>query len=756
MGAHMLRDGGSMLSGGPYSGVVVLDLDSDVAGAYATMLLAELGAETVRVDSGRFAGDERFRLWNRRKTIAALDPLGSADRSALVDLVRGADVLVRTMSGAGPGRAGLSYPSLRPMNPRLVYCAIPPFGETGPLADAPADEGVVATHAGIYGDQGGWDGPPVYVNLPIASYGAAFLAAGSIGAALCEREASGLGQQVETSLYCGALAMQSGTMVTGPNVRSWVREATDQMGINPVYQLYECSDGEWLMFTCGTDTFWNKLCIALERFEWTEDPRFEGAPWNLEPAQRPVLRRLIADVISTEAGRHWVGILSEHDVPCDLVRSRAQFLEHPHAVKSGVLERGDDDVLGPVTWMSPPVRVSPKPAGPARARAPSSGGNQGPLAGTRVVDLTGYIAGSYATSLLADKGADVIKVESPAGDGFRVIGGSFQAWNRGKRGIVVDLRTPGGRGVVYDLVRRADVVAENFRPGAAARLGVDERTLRALRPGLVYLSVSGYGGPGPLAEEPAFDPLIQALTGAMSAQGTDGSPVFLKVAVADYAASMLACFGAVSGLLAQVRDGTGTRVETSLLAAGVAVQAAEMVQSAQPPVDARKWGQMGITATRRLYATRDGYIYLSCSEDGQFAAAAQALRLPDLAGRYPGESERGAADRDIARALGSAIAGLDTSLAVERLRSAGVMCAESRHIMDAHQEPQAVACGLSVEAETPIGPVRQMGPPFRFSGTQAAVLRPAPGLGEHTSEVLGEIGYPPAVIARLRADGAVA
>ncbi|MDD9995387.1 MAG: CoA transferase, partial [Dehalococcoidia bacterium] len=111
--------------------------------------------------------------------------------------------------------------------------------------------------------------------------------------------------------------------------------------------------------------------------------------------------------------------------------------------------------------------------------------------------LTGYIAGSYATSLLADMGADVIKVESPAGDGFRVIGGSFQAWNRGKRGIVVDLRRPEGREVVYELVRRADLVAENFRPGAAARLGVDEPTLRALRPGLVYLSVSGYGGPGP-------------------------------------------------------------------------------------------------------------------------------------------------------------------------------------------------------------------------------------------------------------------
>ena len=605
-----------MRSAGPYSGISVLDLDSDVAGAYATMLLAELGAETARVDSGRFAGDARFRLWNRQKTIVSLDPQTSADRPALIDLVRGADVLVRTTPGAEAVRAGLSYSSLRPLNRRLVYCALPPFGESGPLADAPADEGVIAAHAGIYGDQGGWDGPPVYVNLPIASYGAAFLAAGAIGAALCEREASGLGRQVEASLYCGALAMQAGTMVTGPNVRSWVRESTDQMGVNPVYQIYECSDGEWLMITCGTDTFWNKLCIALERFEWTEDPRFEGAPWNMEPAQRPALRSLIAGVISKEAGSHWIRVLSEHDVPCDLVRSRAQFLEHPQATESGVFERGSDDVLGPVTWMAPPVRVSPMPAGPPRAGAASPNRSRGPLAGLRVVDLTGYIAGSYATSLLADMGADVIKVESPAGDGFRAIGGSFQAWNRGKRGIVVDLRRPEGRDVVYDLVRGADLVAENFRPGAAGRLGVDEQTLRALRPGLVYLSVSGYGGPGPLAGEPAFDPLIQALTGAMSAQGTDGSPIFLKVAIADYAASMLGCFGAVSGLFAQWRDGSGSRVETSLLAAGVAVQAAELVRSEEPPVDVRRWGTAGRFGDPQAVSVR-GRVHLSVVQRGR-------------------------------------------------------------------------------------------------------------------------------------------
>ncbi len=491
------------------------------------MLLADLGAKATRVDSGGIDADPSFRLWNRSKAVIRLDPVAGRDRPALLELARRTDVLVRTMPLEKSDSGVLSYSALCELNPRLVYCAIPPFGESGQLAGAPADDGAVAAHAGIFGDQGGWHAPPVRVGLPIPSYGAAFLAVGAIAAALAERERSGLGQEVEVSLHAGALAMQSGTLVTGPAVRSWVRDAANQLGLNPVYRLYRCADGEWLMITCGTDTFWNKLCIALGRFEWTEDPRFTGAPWNIEPGHRPALASLLAEQFAERPSSHWIAALGEADVPCGLVHTREEFLDHPQAAGAGVLRTDDDPELGRVTWMAPPVRVSQRPVVPARpAPRRPAGGTGAALSGVRVVDLTGYIAGSYAVSLLADLGADAVKVESPAGDGFRMIGGSFQAWNRGKRGIVADLRTEGGRRVVHDLARSAHVVAENFRPGAAARLGVDEDTLRALNPGIVYLSVSGFGAAGPLAAEPAFDPLIQALTGAMAAQGAGGDPVF--------------------------------------------------------------------------------------------------------------------------------------------------------------------------------------------------------------------------------------
>jgi crotonobetainyl-CoA:carnitine CoA-transferase CaiB-like acyl-CoA transferase len=531
-----------------------------------------------------------------------------------------------------------------------------------------------------------------------------------------------------------------------------------QLGANPLYQLYECSDGEWVMIACGTDTFWNKLCIAFSKYEWTEDPRFETAPWNIEPRHRLALRDMVAEVISTGTGEHWLRVLGDNDVPRDLVQKREDFFDHPQAAASGVFERGRDEVLGDVTWMAPPVAVLGAPL-PSKAgeRVPSvrRGTPVAPLAGVRVVDLTGYIAGSYGTSLLADLGADVIKVESPMGDGFRMLGGSFQAWNRGKRGMVVDLRTPEGKEIVYDLVRGADVVAENFRPGTAEKLGVDAETLRGLRPSIVYLSVTGYGPTGPLATDPAFDPLVQTLSGAMSAQGTDGRPVYLRVAVADYAAAMLGCFGAVSGLLARRRGAGGSRVETSLLHAAVAVQAGELMRYTNGPGDERRWGQLGVTATYRLYQAIRGHLFLSCSDDAGFAAVCGVLGLKELSENYPDAASRDEGDGVIAEALGSALADLPVADAEARLRGAGVKCAQVRHMMDAHDDPQAQASGLSVAADTIVGPIKQMGPPFRFSATPVKAQRPGPGLGQHTDEVLSELGYSAERIAELRATGAV-
>jgi len=379
-----------------------------------------------------------------------------------------------------------------------------------------------------------------------------------------------------------------------------------------------------------------------------------------------------------------------------------------------------------------------------------------PLDGVRIVDLTAYIAGSYTTALLGDLGALVVKVESPAGDGFRMMAGSFQGWNRGKRAAIFDLTRDEGRGALYRMVREADVVVENYRPGVARKLGVDYDTLRAIKPDIVYCSVTGYGQTGPSVKSPAFDPLMQSQSGAMHAQGGEGQPpVFLRVAITDYAAAIIAASGVAAALVHRARTGEGQRLETSMVNAAVAIQAAEFMayKGKQAP---RRVGEMGVDATYRLYQASDGWLFLSCRDDTSWTKAANVLGRPELAQRYPDAASRATNDAALCKELEAVFKKGTAADWVGKLQAAGVRCARSRVMLDFHDDAWAIARGLTVSADSPdAGPVKQMGPAIRFSDTPAIARGPAPGHGQHTDAVLAELGYSDADIAALRYSGAV-
>ena len=252
-----------------------------------------------------------------------------------------------------------------------------------------------------------------------------------------------------------------------------------------------------------------------------------------------------------------------------------------------------------------------------------------------MVDLAAYIAGSYCSSLLADMGARVVKVESPAGDGFRAMGGAFQGWNRGKRAMVLNLLTDEGRDILYRMVGEADVVMENYRPGVAKKLGADYESLKAVNPSIIYCTVTGYGMTGPYIEKPAFDPLLQAESGAMAAQGGEGNPpVYLRIAMTDYAASILAAYGVAAALFHRARTGQGQRLETSLLNAAIAVQAGEFLsypgKEPSPRVDS-----LGLSSTYRLYQAEDGWFFLSCSDDESWRKVCEVLGTERPSGEIP-------------------------------------------------------------------------------------------------------------------------
>ena len=350
-----------MTESGVLSGVRVAELGTGIAGAYAAMLLAEQGADVVKMEppgGDPTRAEPGFYTWNRSKRSVTRD-LQAPDRREFTEaLASWADVLIASYAPAESAALGLSYDALRERNPRLIVCAMPPMGERGPLRDLPADDACAAAYAGLFADQGGPGEPPVFITLPIPSYGAAFLACYAVTTALFVRERTGVGQQVEVSLLAGALAMESGTFVGSETMLRPRASGDTQRGVFPVYRLYRCQD-DWIFIACGNPTFWNKLCLVLGLPELISDPRFENGPWGITPEEnRAALRDIVATALAKRPRDEWLRLFQEGDVPCAVVRTRAEFRDDPQVRANDMVVEVIDPRLGHTRQMAIPVRLS--------------------------------------------------------------------------------------------------------------------------------------------------------------------------------------------------------------------------------------------------------------------------------------------------------------------------------------------------------------------------------------------------------------
>lgn len=386
---------------------------------------------------------------------------------------------------------------------------------------------------------------------------------------------------------------------------------------------------------------------------------------------------------------------------------------------------------------------------------------RGPLQGIRVLDFTSFIAGSYGAMLLGDMGADVLKIESPGGDNARQWGPfiegesrMFQAWNRNKRGIAVNLKTACGLQVVHDLARDADVAMENFRPGVASRLGIDYRTLRRRNPAIVYASSSAFGGSGPYVQRPGYDPVLQAMAGAVHLQQQmNGVAAICPVAVSDYMAAVLLVGSINAALLHRERTGEGQCIETSLLQAMMSAQA----QSYLLPLDAEITGPPGVFPYR-MFAAADGPIFVAAGTDKFWKLFCEAIGRNDLASdsRYATNPQRVSQAEELSAEIDPIVAARPVLDLETALVAVGVPCAAVRSAAEFFDDPQVEAMAMSQVVHHPrLGGLRMAGVPWRFSRSPASIRRPAPALGEHTDEVLAELGYDAERIAALRTSGAV-
>ena len=373
---------------------------------------------------------------------------------------------------------------------------------------------------------------------------------------------------------------------------------------------------------------------------------------------------------------------------------------------------------------------------------------QTPLEGVRVVDLTSYIAGSYAATMLADLGADVVKVESLEGDSFRELPGFF-AWNRGKRSIALNLKAPDGRAVVERLARDSDVVMENMRPGVADRLGVGDATLRGLNPRLIYCSTTAFGSSGPYVDRPGFDPLLQGLAGIMALQGFGGPPQYLRIAVVDYYAAALTAQAVLAALFVRERTGIGQKVETSLLHAVTALQAGNFVDYPG------KQSVFRDNPTYRLYQAGDGeWLFLACGNQAFWVKLCQALGLEDLAhdprfGSWMLRLDNRAVLLPILEARFKA---RPRDAWLQTLLSHDIPAGPVHSIDEFRRHELTRHHGMAREYDhAEVGRLTLPGSSLLFSATPTRDVGPSPTLGQHTDDVLRAAGYTDAAVADLRA-----
>jgi crotonobetainyl-CoA:carnitine CoA-transferase CaiB-like acyl-CoA transferase len=391
--------------------------------------------------------------------------------------------------------------------------------------------------------------------------------------------------------------------------------------------------------------------------------------------------------------------------------------------------------------------------------APASG----PLAGIRVLDLSAYIAGPYGCALLADQGADVIKIEPPDGDNLRKYPSTlpsesraFLGVNRGKRGVALDLKQPAAREALLDLVRGADVLVHNFRPGVPPRLGMAYDQLREVNPRLIYCAVTGYGENGPLRNKAGYDQVLQTMTGMCAMQGpAGGPPEVLYGSIVDYYASALVAASVASALYERERSGQGQSVGVSLLGSAMALQSARLVWAADEPREAgRDMRSGGITG---LHPTREGYLYISANTPHFWQALCTKTGLEELVAdeRYDTVRKRAQHRDEIVPRLHAALAER-TALEWEALFGEEVPCAAARTVEDMFDFPQVLAEDLITEFKHPtVGHYRGLQKPIKYGRTPCMAPRPAPAFGQHSEQVLAEAGLDTAHIAELRRDKAV-
>jgi crotonobetainyl-CoA:carnitine CoA-transferase CaiB-like acyl-CoA transferase len=811
-------------SDGPLEGLRVVDFSNSPAGAQATQTLADFGAEVVHVEpvgGSPLRSMPGYPFLARGKKSIVLDLHHTADVGVARDLALGADVLVETFRPGVMERFGLGFGDLETENPRLVYGSITAFGRTGPYAATKGYEALVMARLGALWASGAMvtRPGPAHVSVPYCSYGASQTLLSGVLAALHEREASGSGQRVDTSLVKGVAALGTWNWYLQVVLSKYPDAFTPSSPISAsglplsplVFMLLIgiSADGRWLQFSQVQLHLYIAMLKAMGLDWMLGDDEWKGAVFAADDPKTGEFWDRLTREVQARPLAEWQELFErDHDVWAETMRRGSELLDHPQMQHLGAAIILDDDERGRVRQPGPIAQLGTTPAllrhsapaldahgdelrtdpWPAQTSSPDGSAATAPaLSDLVVLELGTFFAAPYGGTVLRELGARVIKVEPIEGEPMRNLlpfpeVGAAKV-TQGKESIAVDLSNVEGRAIVHEIAARADIVLQSFRAGVAERQGVDSATLRALNPNLIYLNAPGYGIDGPCGDRPAYAPTIGAGSGLVMRNIGASVPEHPGMSVAEVRANALRLSGAGTTEYAQA-DGISALTVASALALGVVVRdrcgisqtmlttmltstaqalADDMVEYdgrvATPTADPELFGY---NACFRLYEAANGWIYLAAPTDRDWNALTTALAADiDLAGdeRFTDAAARRARDGDLAQVLAATFLSRPAQHWEDLLLQHDVGC------VVAHSEPPEVvlqsetfagASDLLVEVEHPTFGEHVRLKPLVDLSRSATLAEPGCLAGQHTDSILRELGYDDQAIADLRARGVVA
>ena len=710
----------------------------------ATALLAQLGAEVVQVTScdTALAPEDPVRVWaDRHKTVGAR-LTWDGDTAAVRALAASADAVVSDLPPVRLEAMGVGPAAVDERNAGSVHVWMPPYGPVGRWSALEPDPLLLAAVSGFADHHPAVEDRPVAPVVPTLGYLHGALGAAATLAGLVARQRTGLGRTVTVSGLHAAGAALATLMAKGLDNVTIVSTGRSTRG-TPFFRLYQGGDGSWFYLAALSPAIFFRALDVLGRMDVMVRDDVGGEFSNLvRPEVAAAVHDELERTIAARPAADWVRDLQQAGVPAAPVWTRETWTSSDLGSAATPPIETVSPELGPVTLPAPPIQMAVSGSVPAagRSRTPAPVGG-GPLEGVRVVDLSTFLAAPFAAALFADFGADVVKVEPLDGDPYRIFGVSHAVANQHKRMAALDLRRSGARAAFLRLVEGADILVDNMQEASLRRLGLGEEVLAGCNPGLVRGSLSAFGTGHAWSATPGFDPVLQALTGLAAAQGGSANPSPSSAPVVDVAAGTIMAVGTLAALYSRQRTGTVYRVRTSLAAAAVFLQSAEMTRfPGRPPAASGGTDFSGPTPWWRYYATQDGWIAVAAHTPSQREAFEELVRSR-------GRSKPGLDDTTAIEAL---IAAETQSSWLNDLASSGIPAASVLKRAVGIDDSYLTANRFSHVLDVPtMGTFRVVRSYADWSTSRRPAARASP-VGAHTAEVLAEAGVTDQELTALR------